>query len=180
MAKETTSTFTITVTHAGPKKSFSTLFRQKATVKKCATKLDKTNTVKIAPISKYTDEQKMGRLLLKNALEAAGLKYTTDPVIVGKYYVDYAWPCYKDGYTSYEVRVGHARIGISFEKGLSSTGRCQIYSYSNKIYSDKTQHYKWRKPQPNDEFDINLADPSINKLLESTFVKWGLGTAPSK
>ena len=171
MANETTSTFTVTVTHGGPKRDFGELFRRRGrNVKKVDFKLEDTATKKIPPKSLYSDEQKMVRLLIKQSCEAAGLKYDS-PKHREKtkevYHISYGYVSRynkKNGSSIIHVQLLRASIKLNFPNGLGSDGQAIIRETGKDYY---------RAGETPKSLPINLATPDIAGTLTLLFKRWG-------
>jgi hypothetical protein len=172
MANETTSTFTVTVTHGGPKREFGELFKSRGRkVTAIASKMEDTATKKIPPKALYSDEQKMTRLLIKLACEAAGLKYASAKnreKTKELYEISYGYvPRHrkKAGAATIHVSLLRARVQLEFPNGLGSEGKASIFETGKSYY---------RTGEAPESFAINLATPDISDKFTELFKKWGL------
>lgn len=177
MAKETTSTFTVTVKHRGNKKEFLNLFRPKGGQIDLEWKLEKTETKDGETFARYTPEQKMVRLLLKKCCEAAGLKYMGYKRgwgIPGGYHIEYDYCSKHSNVTRYRIDLKGIRINLEFSNGLNNPGELMVY-YTNdpKEINKKIGRLLSRVLVPNESLKVNMADPDIEQKLTDLFEKWG-------
>lgn len=171
MANETTSTFTVTVTHGGPKRDFDELFKRRGrNINGVDFKLEDTNTKKIPPKSLYSDEQKMTRLLIKQACEAAGLKYDSSKnreKTKELYEISYGYIGRynkEQGAAAIHVQLLRANIKLDFPNGLGSEGKAVIRE------SDKNYYRAGEFPK---SIAFNLAAPDISETFTELFKEWG-------
>jgi hypothetical protein len=180
MAKETTSTFEITVTHRGNKKEFEKLFRAKGGQIKLETKMTSTKTVEGETHALYTNEQKVVRVLLKKCCEAAGLKYMgvkRQWGITGGYSIEYGY-CRKNGTRAeYHINLHDVRVNLLFDNGLDVLGEIKVYDLKNPRRSmvKHTGPYGWssQRPAPNETHKTSLADPEFENSLIKILKGWG-------
>ena len=174
MAKETTTTFTVTVQHPGAEMQFFELFGTRGRCKSTAKVVPgmiKTETKTIPSKERYTPEQKMGRMLLKEACELAGLKYSAKYSIEPNdacYNVKHSMHTYQHtGRTIYQVCLTHACMEFNFRSGVGSPGTCHIRRNSRS----------WNSTDP--IVDVSFADPQVVEKLSKIFAQWGKGPNPN-
>lgn len=179
MAKETTTTFEITVTHRGGSKSFEKLFKPKGGQTKLQTKTVDSATYQSETHAKYTNEQKMVRLLLKKCCEAASLNYMGVKAkwnSQGGYAIDYG-NCRKNGsYANYAISLNSVRFTLRFNNGLDSAGELSIFDSKDVKYeTNPNNSAMWRRQMVvgNEVYKVNLADPEFQQFLTELLKLWG-------
>lgn len=156
MGKETTTTYTVTVKHPGPKKSFDEVFKTRRNAKIQQTACVTTNTVKTEPVPRFSPEQKITRTLFKKACEDAGLTYSRDKLKLGEYYLDYAFDWRIE--SSYDVVFHEHHFKFQFPDGVGKSGNI-VHYYAGKRDTLSTE--------------INLTDPKTYDMLVELFKKFG-------
>lgn len=171
MGKETTTTFTVTVVHSGDQRDFEELFKKRGRVESWQAKTETSRTVKTKPKPKYTPEQKMGRMLIKEACELAGLKYANSAKNGDDWYkLSYNWSTIDGGKTRYDIESSGADIYIEFPSGVGSKG--EIVVISAEAY--RVWGIPARVPEKDKVFEqeICFADPDIVKQLSKVLEKY--------
>jgi len=168
MAKETTTTFTVTVKHNGTKRGFWECFKRYGQINSATASEVSTGTVDIAPVSMYTDEQKMIRAMLKQCCVKAGLAFNNQKnrgLTRNLYKILY------NGSRSNEFRVelNKAYILFAFSKGFGAAGKVTIKELGVKYKS----FFNSSGPDM-ESYPINLANPDVAEELKTLFVKWGV------
>jgi hypothetical protein len=171
MAKETTTTFMVTVTHSGAHSGFWDLFSTCGRHKSSASVSHKevsTDTKAVPAKARYSPEQKMGRMLLKEACEAAGLKFSVSAnVDFDRYNVQHSKYTRKGGQTVYDVVLEFATIEFWFRQGVGSEGVIKI--------RDRDNYYTNNDP----ELTVSFADPKVVEQLAQLFAQWGKNGKPN-
>ena len=170
MAKETTTTYTVTVTHKGPHKDFDEIFKDKRCVKDWEAVEEKTETKNLPPKSKYSPETKIVRAFFKKAAEKAGLKYgghgSAPYKGEGTYHIDYAYDAWR--VPALTINFKMVRWDVKFPKGAGSLGKIDIWDSgvpSAPAWQGRTRH--------NHEIEFSIADPQAEEKLVELFKEWG-------
>lgn len=180
MAKETTTTYTVTVTHKGPAKSFAQLFKRRGGIKSAKVATGTSNTKDLPPEKAFSDEIKVVRAFIKKAAEKADLVYGGGGKAplggAGTYNIAYRnqWR-FKRGEVSYNVTLRNVRIDIQFSKGLDQPGRIEIWDRTNPKKEQFQNYYGTTSSRQvhNEEIDFNLTDPEAEEQLVKIFEEWG-------
>lgn len=179
MGKETTTTFTVTVTYTGPQKDFDKLFKARGRVSTFNSVAGQSNTKMTAADNIYTDEQKMVRLFIKQACEAAGLDYAGVKLSVGSpktYNLDYHYKTSKRSKkAAYYIYLCGVKIELDFDSGIDSQGKLRLFDHHNEIVKKMKTQYGWEAETtiPNYEADFSVADPKCKDDLIKILKEWG-------
>lgn len=162
MAKETTTTFTVTVTHPGGQATFGELFtrcgRHKSKMD-VRVSVQQSDSKDVPAETKYSKEQKITRMLLKQACEEAGLEQKNGRPNHVEYNLSYERGTRKGGRTYYSIELRNITLKVKFPDGLSQAG---------EIHVQRTRtSWGYRDPK----VIINLVDPNFLKDL-TNFIKW--------
>lgn len=179
MGKETTTTFTVTVTYTGPQKDFDKLFKARGRVNtfNAITGQSSTKTVSVDNI--YTDEQKMVRLFIKQACEAAGMDYAGVKRKIGTpktYHLDYHYKTSKRSKkAAYYILLCGVKIELDFDSGIDSQGKLKLFDHHNEQSKRVKTHYGWESETitPNYEANFSMADPKCKEDLINLLKEWG-------